>query len=92
MLPDICKLLHAILDMSLKGKDSEEPDIVVMFQVITTIQTITNVEGFTSNMIVHEFSALVENLCGFTLLLGDSDHRAQVVDLIGMYNSDNCLN
>ena len=86
MLPDICKLLHAILDMSLKGKNTEEPDVVVMFQVVATIQAITNVESFTSDMIVNEFSALVENLCGFTLLLGDSDHRAQVVDLIGMCN------
>ena len=85
MLPDICKLTHSILDMSLKNKDSQEPDVVVMFQVIITIQTITNVQDFTSDMIVNEFSALVENLCGFTQLLGDSDHRAQVVDLIGMY-------
>ena len=84
MLPDICKLLNAILDMSLKRKDSEEPDIVVTFQVVTTIQTIINVEGFTPDMIINDFSALAENLCGFTLLLGDSEHRAMVVDLIGI--------
>lgn len=91
MLPDVCKLLYAILDMSLKRKDSEEPDIVVIFQLVNTIQTMTNVESFKPEMIINDFSLLAENLCAFTLLLGDSEHRAMVVDLIGIQYVDKCL-
>lgn len=62
---------------------TDEGDKVVMIQSIVTLRAVIQCQDFKSSMLIKEFPGLIQNMCNFTLKLEDSDHRAEVVELMG---------